>query len=348
MEQLKCCESIEGETWKTVQEYENRYLISDYGRVYSITKCIIRKQTKAFGYYTISLYKNTKPVKFRIHRLVAQAFIHNSDPEKFTKVNHLDNDGMNNKKENLEWTDTKGNTDHAVKNGHLKKEGRSVIQMDLDENDIREFGSILEASRETGVSTPAIKRCCSGRVKNPRKFKWKYKEVVNKEKRPKGKKIRGYSIYILTLDGKVYNKQKKLYLKPIYPKRGGYPYYSLYGNKGEHKNLTIHRLLGKYYLDNEDHPCVNHKDGDKCNYEITNLEWLTYKENSQHAVDTGLNKHSKGVIRSDIETGEELEKYKSITDACRELELSDAQRKHISGVCKGTRKSTAGYSWKYA
>lgn len=69
----------------------------------------------------------------------------------------------------------------------------------------------------------------------------------------------------------------------------GYSYVELRINKKKKKGL-IHRLVAMAFLDNPDNkPCVNHKDGNKQNNSIENLEWCTYSENMKHAVSLGLN-----------------------------------------------------------
>ena len=80
---------------------------------------------------------------------------------------------------------------------------------------------------------------------------------------------------------------KGLMVKPRIGKVG-YKYLHL-SKAGVRTTLKIHRLVALNFIDNpENKPEVNHKDGDKTNNNVANLEWATSSENKQHAVDTGL------------------------------------------------------------
>lgn len=60
------------------------------------------------------------------------------------------------------------------------------------------------------------------------------------------------------------------------------------------KSVHVHRKVAEYYIPNPlNKPCINHIDGNKLNNAVSNLEWVTYKENSQHASKLGLNDYQK-------------------------------------------------------
>ena len=103
----------------------------------------------------------------------------------------------------------------------------------------------------------------------------------------------------------------------------GYPAVDICTN-GKRKMHRIHRLVAVAFIPNPDNkPQINHKDGDKLNNHVSNLEWMTNQENQQHGWDTGLfeskrlaigKAHSKPVI--DIATGN---KYDSLKSACEDV-----------------------------
>lgn len=98
----------------------------------------------------------------------------------------------------------------------------------------------------------------------------------------------------------------KLNKLKTYSKEGGYVYLSTTLN-GKKTTLTVHRMVAEVFVKNPMHkPCVNHKDGDKQNNRVENLQWVSYSENSQHAYDTGLQKkvfgeaHHRSKLTEDI------------------------------------------------
>lgn len=134
---------------------------------------------------------------------------------------------------------------------------------------------------------------------------------------------------------------------------GGYPHCDVYKN-GKHETVSVHRLVADAFISNPDNlPCVNHKDGDKTNNNVSNLEWVTYKENTAHAVSTGLlpmtDKHREAARQVGIRNGKKILcsngiEYPSIAEAARSLDLSQG---NVWQVVNNKRKHTKGYSFQY-
>lgn len=91
--------------------------------------------------------------------------------------------------------------------------------------------------------------------------------------------------------GKVYSDKSGKLLKQQLTGPNRKKYFSVsIRESGKVKHLKVHRLVAEEFIPNPDNkPCVNHKDGNKLNNHVDNLEWATASENSFHAVDTGLN-----------------------------------------------------------
>lgn len=118
-----------------IEGYKGKYSITKNGDVYSHRKkSFMRWQNNGNGYAYVSLHINRRKKNFYIHRLVAQAFIKNTN--NLPCVNHKDFNKLNNKASNLEWVSHKENTAHAYRAGVVKdppilrgnKHSRSVLK----------------------------------------------------------------------------------------------------------------------------------------------------------------------------------------------------------------------------
>lgn len=86
-------------------------------------------------------------------------------------------------------------------------------------------------------------------------------------------------------------KQRILKVRMSFNKKGIYPRVSLWKN-GQEKDWLVHRLIALTFIGKppRDKPIINHKDGNKTNNRLDNLEWCDYKENLSHAYKNDLNK----------------------------------------------------------
>lgn len=91
--------------------------------------------------------------------------------------------------------------------------------------------------------------------------------------------------YYITEDGKIYRNGREIF---GWITKKGYRQITIYFN-GEKRKEYIHRIVGELYLDNPDNkPQINHKNGNKLDNRIENLEWVTNQENRTHALENGL------------------------------------------------------------
>jgi hypothetical protein len=99
-----------------IKGYENRYLVSISGEIYSIkTKKLLKQMQTEKGYLVVELWVNYKRKSVKVHRLVAETFIENPFGKK--EINHKDGNKSNNHVNNLEWCSRTENMKHAYKTG---------------------------------------------------------------------------------------------------------------------------------------------------------------------------------------------------------------------------------------
>ena len=177
------------------------------------------------------------------------------------------------------------------------------------------------------------------------------------------KDIKGYEgLYRISNTGKVKSLARELWngygyftkqeavLKPN-PQISGYLNVHLYKEKIR-KPFLIHRLVAKHFISEPDMGReVNHIDGDKTNNDVNNLEWVTPKENSKHARDTGLwnpeklkGKNGKKVKQYKLD-GTYVNTYPATTIAGEQFGKHSSSS--IARACRGEYETSYGYKWEY-
>lgn len=169
------------EIWLPVKGYEGLYEVSSLGRVRSIVNDKSRKTKvlspgdNGIGYLQVGLFKNGKRKHFKVHRLVAQAFLPNwfEEPE----VNHRDENKHNNHIDNLEWCEHKYNCNHGTRNERIITNGKlskPVLQYTKSGEFVKEWNSTNETIR-SGYKQANVCACCNGKLKSYKGYIWKYK-----------------------------------------------------------------------------------------------------------------------------------------------------------------------------
>ena len=161
--------------WKDIYGYKGKYQISDSGVVKSYhgkdpQGKILSPKIDKDGYHIVCLHIEGKAKYFRVHRLVAEAFIPNL--EGLSQVNHIDENKSNNTVKNLEWCDCKYNNTYGTK-----------IERDNRTKGCRPFKCVetgkvyinqRQCARELGTTQQAIHHVLKGNYKSSRGYHFVY------------------------------------------------------------------------------------------------------------------------------------------------------------------------------
>ena len=156
------------------------------------------------------------------------------------------------------------------------------------------------------------------------------------------KDVVGYEgLYAVTSCGKVWSYRRKKFLKPWY-NNNGYLLVNLFKDR-ERKIYLIHRLVAEAYIPNPDNlPQINHRDENKTNNCLQNLEWCDAKYNTNYGTCITKRSNSKKIpILQYTLDGEFVREWPSAVDVGKEV------NGNICHCLNGRRKSAYGFIWKY-
>ena len=195
------------EEWKIIEDFPN-YMVSNMGRVKSLRKKIIYQTNNRWGkckcekiyeekilknylskrgYYVVNLSQNSKSTQFKIHKLVATAFIPN--PENKPQIDHINTDRTDNRVENLRWVSNKENMNNPITkqkcsiNNNMKNKfgkehpnSKPILQFTIEGNFIRKWDCTKQVEKELGINRCSICSCLKGRYETSGGYKWGYEK----------------------------------------------------------------------------------------------------------------------------------------------------------------------------
>lgn len=181
------------EVFQDIPGYNWIYQASNLWRIKSLLKDKIMKPYKIYNdYLIISLHKEWERNNKFIHRIILVTFDSSFDIDSLFEVNHKDWRKDNNALHNLEYCTRKQNIRHAYKNwlcennifkkrnpfknmiGSLNSKSKKVKQFTKEEDFIREWNSLKEASLSLNIQRTSISSCCLWKQKMAGWFIWKF------------------------------------------------------------------------------------------------------------------------------------------------------------------------------
>jgi hypothetical protein len=324
------------------EPFNDLYKITKEGKVYSVLSKDFLKSHLRNGYLAVCLYNGkTKDKKtVHIHRLMGLSYL---GVKKGEVINHEDGDKTNNNLSNLKVVSYKENTKHAIENKLTVHPTVKVQKIAKDKNGneviIECFDSIKEAAanivlKSNGKYTSEdsmgkhISAVCLGKRTTAGGYQWKYEndnreiptDFTNYKPFPKNDN------YLISDEGKVFSKRAN---KILIAKENNAGYLSVkIPVDGKNTDFYVHRLVAELFILNPDNKkYVNHKNSVKNDNKLSNLEWVTNQENTNHAYATNNFAFTKKIICTDINTNTSKE-YNSIKDLANDLKIG------YSGLCK--------------
>jgi hypothetical protein len=328
-----CTQQSTNDIW-FILTVNNNYEITKTGLIRNIyTKKQLTTRKYPDGYIKVGLKKNKITNTQSIHRLLSLNFIDN--PNNFKTVDHINNIKDDNRIENLRWAN------HIMQNNNrqsFKRNNGFKIFKYLDNILIDTYNTQREAAESLNITSTTFSNLIK-KKSNFKGFQWYKKEILLVENeifksiflngKDTGYKISDYG----TIINKIGNKTKGSL------NNKGYMACSI-----NSISIYVHILVANAFLPNfYNKKIINHKDGNKANCKLYNLEWVTRSENAYHSSNV-LKKGCVYINQYDLNKNF-IKKFHGITFAARELNIT---YNGIYDCLRKKSKSYKGFIWERA
>ena len=333
--------------------------VSSFGRVRSSRGVVSYGSAMTAGYRKIRIGGRD----YQVHRVVASTFLGPSPTEGRWQVNHIDGNPSNNKVSNLCYVTPSENAKHAWATNRNRRPGavcchKPVLWRLCGAEAWSYCLSKAEAVRQSGVSLSSVSRCCSGA----------YRQVSSSGKR--------YEFHFASLDRVDAEATDEIWHPAQYPgihaselipntlisnhgrvQNTRFSGRVTYGSVGSHgylcvrrstRGLLVHRLVAATFL-GQPTPAnleVNHKDGDRRNNKLHNLEYVTRSQNVCHSYTLGRDQsgtNSRAVQGRKLGSSSDWVLFPSIKAAALGTGLHIQM---ISKICRGHRRESFGWEFR--
>ena len=326
--------------------------VSSHGRVCSTWGVVSYGSLKATGYYRVQILG----IDFYVHRLVAFAFRGPPPNARAWQVHHVDGDPSNNRLENLEYVTHQQNMRHSYENPSRgcggAKLSRQVMWRATGSQSWTMCESGVQAAKQLGISAASVTHYCHG-IRVPKTFQIKFVEddldhLPGEQWKPlrlsgldPSEGTRGRMVSscgrIKCANGRISQGHQD--------KRG---YFVTYFS-GCSRAFLVHRLVAFAFLGHPptaEHTQINHKDGNKGNNMVSNLEYVTPAQNVAH--------YHSCLSMPRIRQGKEVEsrlagsnrKWTPHPSISKAAQILGVHACNIWACLKGHRKQTGGFEFQ--
>lgn len=323
------------ECWTYIEEFP-RYMISKTGQVYDDKNKRYLVSYLDGGYPCVILNSKCR----RIHRLLAQTFIDN--PDNLPLVDHIDRNRANHELTNLRWVTHREN---ALNREQQVVRGRAVSQYTLDGELVAHYISYADAAKQTGYNADNISKACRT-DKVFRGYKWR-PYLPEGVKDAKWVSLNKHPIHPdVEVSDVGHIRRGNTYYRFHY-NASGYLCITLQGVNKVDKTYLVHRLI-MHGFHGPSELSVNHKNDERDDNRLCNLEYATASQQSKQAWSSGKHKTtsyitSKPVLQLDAE-GNILREFKNTTDAAASIGCGASS---VSKACRGKMSSIKGCFVKF-